>query len=306
MKGAGSAAPTPTRLASLFKTRRQFLRAAAVTGVAGFAAVAGDGVLLASNSPRIVRRDIKLRRWPERLNGFTIAVLSDFHYDQYFSVHPLEAAIGMVNGLKPDLIALGGDFVSMPMVGGSYAKAAFLAEPCAALLAKMNAPEGLWAVLGNHDFNTDPRHVTHALEAQGITVLANRAVAISRNGGRFWLGGVNDVLSETADVGQTVRGIPENEATVLLAHEPDYADLVRQYPVDLQISGHSHGGQVRLPLLPPLFLPELARKYFLGLYQIGSLTLYTNAGLGTVGLPVRLNCPPEITLITVRRLENPS
>jgi predicted MPP superfamily phosphohydrolase len=291
-------------LPSLFKTRRQFLRAAAVTGVAGFAAVAGDGVLLAPNFPRIVRREIRLRRWPERLDGFTIAVLSDFHYDQYFSVHPLDAAIGMVNGLKPDLIALGGDFVSMPLVGGSYEKAAVMAEPCAALLAKMNAPEGIWAVLGNHDFNTDPRHVTHALEAQGITVLANRAVAISRQGGRFWLAGVNDVLSQTADVGETVREIPENEATVLLAHEPDYADWVAQYPVDLQISGHSHGGQVRLPLMPPLFLPELARKYFLGLYQVGSLTLYTNAGLGTVGLPVRLNCPPEITLITLRTPEH--
>jgi hypothetical protein len=293
-------------LASLFKTRRQFLRTAAVTGASGLAAIAGDGVFLAPNFPRIVRREIKLRRWPERLNGFTVVVLSDFHYDPYFSVHPLEAAIGIVNGLKPDLIVLGGDFVSMPILGSSYRKAALMAEPCAALLAKLNAAEGLWAVLGNHDFSTDPRHVTHALEAQGITVLANRSVAISRNGASFWLGGVNDVLSETADVGQTVRGIPEDEATVLLAHEPDYADLVRQYPVDLQISGHSHGGQVRLPLLPPLFLPELARKYFLGLYQIGSLTLYTNAGLGTVGVPVRLNCPPEITLMTMRHLENPS
>lgn len=270
------------------------------------AAVAGDGVLLAPNFPRIIRREIKLRRWPERLDGFTIVVLSDFHYDPYFSVHPLEAAIGLVNGLKPDLIVLGGDFVSMPILGGSYEKAALMAEPCAALLVKLNAAEGLWAVLGNHDFSTDPRHVTHALEAQGIKVLANRAVAISRNGARFWLGGVNDVLSETADVGETVRGIPEDEATVLLAHEPDYADLVRQYPIDLQISGHSHGGQVRLPLLPPLFLPELARKYFLGLYQLGSLTLYTNAGLGTVGVPVRLNCPPEITLMTMRHLENAS
>lgn len=293
-------------MASLFKTRRQFLRTAAVTGASGLAAIAGDGVFLAPNFPRIVRREIKLRRWPERLNGFTVVVLSDFHYDPYFSVHPLEAAIGIVNGLKPDLIVLGGDFVSMPILGSSYRKAALMAEPCAALLAKLNAAEGLWAVLGNHDFSTDPRHVTHALEAQGITVLANRSVAISRNGASFWLGGVNDVLSETADVGQTVRGIPEDEATVLLAHEPDYADLVRQYPVDLQISGHSHGGQVRLPLLPPLFLPELARKYFLGLYQIGSLTLYTNAGLGTVGVPVRLNCPPEITLMTMRHLENPS
>jgi predicted MPP superfamily phosphohydrolase len=292
----------PTRLPFLFKTRRQFLRAAGASGITAAALTAVDGAIFEPNFPIVVRQEIPLRRWPERLDGFTIAVLSDFHYDRYFSIHPLEAAIGMVNSLKPNLIALAGDFVSMPLVLGDDEHAASLAEPCSRLLARMNAAEGLWAVLGNHDFNTDAQRVTHALEAQGITVLANRSVAISRQGERFWLAGVTDVLSRTADLEQTIRGIPENEAVVLLAHEPDYADKVARYPVDLQLSGHSHGGQVRLPLLPPLFLPDMAKKYFLGLYQIGSLTLYTNAGLGTVGLPVRLNCPPEITLITIRHL----
>jgi predicted MPP superfamily phosphohydrolase len=87
----------------------------------------------------------------------------------------------------------------------------------------------------------------------------------------------------------------------LLAHEPDYADYVARFPVDLQISGHSHGGQVRAPLLGPVFLPAMARKYIWGQYKIGGLTLYTNPGLGTVAVPVRWNCPPEITLITLRR-----
>ncbi len=275
----------------------------AATGAAGFAAVAGDGVLFEPNIPRIVRRNLALRRWPERLNGFTIAVLSDFHYDPVFSVHPLRAAIPMVNGLKPDLIVLGGDFVSMPMLSSDDEKAASLAEPCAHLLAKMNAAEGLWAVLGNHDCSTDPKRVTHDLQAQGIKVLANQSVAITHKGARFWLAGVGDVLCNTADLQQTIQGIPEDDAIVLLAHEPDYADFVVQFAVDLQISGHSHGGQIRLPLMRPLYLPDLARKYYLGLYQIGPLTLYTNAGLGTVGVPVRLNCPPEITLLTLWRSE---
>jgi uncharacterized protein len=273
--------------------------------MAGLAAILGDSVVFAPNFPRIVRRNLALRRWPERLNGFTIAVLSDFHYDAYFSIHPLEAAIPMVNSLKPDMIALAGDFVSMPLLSRDDEHAASLAEPCARLLAKMNAAEGLWAVLGNHDCNTDPQRVTHALEAQGITVLGNRSVEISRQGESFWLAGVNDVLSYTADLEQAILGIPEGEATVLLAHEPDFADFVAHFPVDLQISGHSHGGQVRLPLMPPLYLPDLARKYFLGLYQIGALTLYTNAGLGTVGVPARLNCPPEITLLTIVHSEKP-
>jgi predicted MPP superfamily phosphohydrolase len=277
-------------------TRRQFLRAAAA---AGTLAVAGDAILLAPNFPRIVRQEFFLRRWPERLNGFTVAVLSDFHYDPYFSVHPLRAAIAMVNRLHPDLIALTGDFVSVPMVGDE-SKGAFAAEPCARLLRQMTAPHGLWAVMGNHDDATDPEHVTRALQAQNIQVLPNQSKPIEQDGARFWLAGVNDVMSGTADLSKTLRGVPFSEAVILLAHEPDFADEASKFPIDLQLSGHSHGGQVRIPLLPPLYLPELAKKYIWGTYRVGPLTLHTSAGLGTVGVPVRLNCPPEITLLTLR------
>jgi uncharacterized protein len=276
-------------------TRRQFfLRTAAV----GALALAGDSVLLEPNLPRIVRQDFLLPRWPQTLNRFTIALLSDFHYDPYFSVHPLHAAIPMVNDLHPDLIVFTGDFVSVPDFGDEK-KAAFAAEPCARLLRQMTAPLGLWAVLGNHDDNTDPQYVTRALEAESIRVLANRSVPIEPGGGRFWLAGVNDVIGGTADLTATLRTVPRDEAVVLLAHEPDFADEACRFPIDLQLSGHSHGGQVRLPFLPPLYLPEMARKYMWGTYQVGPLPLYTNAGLGTVTVPVRLNCPPEITLLTL-------
>ncbi len=264
------------------------------------AAVAIDTALIEPNHPRIVRKDIALGRWPERLNGFTIVLLSDFHYDPYFSVHPLRAAIPMVNELRPDLIALTGDFVSVPLFGDTAAGASAV-DPCAQLLRQMKAPHGSWAVLGNHDVFTDPDRITSSLRATGIQVLANESVPIERDGTRFWLSGVDDVLGGTADLAATVRKVPANEATILLAHEPDYADQVVHSPVDLQLSGHTHGGQVRLPFVHPLFLPDLARKYVWGLYKIGGLTLYTNPGLGTVDVPLRLNCPPEITLLTLRR-----
>ena len=248
-----------------------------------------------------MRKNFFLSRWPEQLDGFTIALLSDFHYDPHFSVHPLHAAIPIVNSLRPDLIVLVGDFVSAPSFG-DVRKAAFAAEPCAQLLRQMAAPEGLWAVLGNHDVDTDPEHVTRVLQSESIHVLANRSRAIERNGARVWLAGVNDVLRGTADLQETLHRVPASEAVILLAHEPDFADEAARYPVDLQFSGHSHGGQVRIPLLPPLYLPSMAKKYVLGTYQVGPLTLYTTAGLGTVGVPVRLNCPPEITLVTLRHL----
>ncbi len=276
-------------------TRRQFLRAAA----AGAVAVAGDGIFLEPNRPRVVRQDFLLPHWPERLNGFTVALLSDFHYDPYFSVHPLHAAIPLVNNLHPDLIVLTGDFVSVPLAGDEK-KAASAAEPCARLLRQMTAPHGLWAVMGNHDQDTSPEHVTRALQAENIHVLANQSQAIELDSARFWLAGLNDVFSRTADVSKTLSRVPPGEAVILLVHEPDFADEVSRFPVDLQLSGHSHGGQIRIPLLPPLYLPALAKKYVLGTYKVGPLALYTNAGLGTVTVPVRLNCPPEITLLTLR------
>ena len=276
--------------------RRKFLGIAAG---AGGAAVGVDSVLIAPNRPRVVRVDIRLRRWPERLSGFTIALLSDFHYDPYFSIHPIQASIGIVNALEPHLILLTGDFVSVPF-WGDPAKGAADAEPCAAIVKNLKAPHGVWAVMGNHDAFTDPDRVTAALKSQGIRVLANESAPIENDGARFWLGGVDDVLGKTADLDATLHNVPQYEPTMLMVHEPDYADRVARHPVDLQLSGHSHGGQVRLPFLPPLYLPDLAKKYVWGLYKIGGLTLYTNPGLGTVGVPARLNCPPEITLITIQ------
>jgi predicted MPP superfamily phosphohydrolase len=263
------------------------------------AALAVDTALIEPNRPRIVRKEIALRRWPARLEGFTIALLSDFHYDPYFSVHPLRASISMVNGLHPELIVLTGDFVSVPFFGDN-AKGASHAEPCAQLLRQMQAPYGLWSVLGNHDALTDPNRVTDSLLSVGIQVLANQSVPIEVKGARFWLGGVDDVLEGRADLDATLHKVPADDPVILLAHEPDYADHVVRYRVDLQLSGHSHGGQVRVPLLRPLWLPALAKKYIWGLYKIGGLTLYTNPGLGTVGVPLRMHCPPEITLLTLR------
>ncbi len=250
--------------------------------------------------PSIVRQEILLKRWPARMDAFNIALLSDFHYDPIFSVHPIQSAVEMVNRVRPDLVLLTGDFVTSPPFG-HRSRALVGAEPCAQLLQKLQATHGRWAVMGNHDVIAGTPQVTAALRAVGLAVLSNMAVPIEHNGGRFWLAGVGDVLLNAADLHSALHSVPPDEAVILMAHEPDYADYVARYPVDLQLSGHSHGGQIRLPLSPPLYLPPLGSKYFSGLYSIRELTLYTNVGLGTITIPVRLNCPPEVTLITIRR-----
>ena len=158
----------------------------------------------------MVRQEIALRRWPPPLDGFRIALLSGFHYHAIFSVHPISAAIDTVNGLRPDLVALTGDFVSEPWFGPA-ARGARQAEPCAQLLGKLEAPHGFWAIMGNHDASTDPKRVTGALRDVGIQVLLNQSVPIERNGGRFWLGGVSDAVEAEADLAAALQNIPAGE-----------------------------------------------------------------------------------------------
>jgi uncharacterized protein len=284
-------------------TRRKFLQLGGAGAAMGGLAIAGGVMGKEADRPQVVSIEIPLARLSESWNGFRIAQLSDLHYDPYFSDTPLRKAIDMVNGLQPDLIVLTGDFVTAPIGKVSHLTAVAAAqpvEPCALLLSKLHAPSGVMAILGNHDLNTSEVHVTAVLRSHSIQVLRNACVPLERDGKRLWIAGVDDILEGKPDLELALRGIPSAEPVILLAHEPDWADHVSRHPVDLQLSGHSHGGQVRLPLVGPLFLPTLAKKYPWGLHQVGRLTLYTNVGLGTIRLPVRLNCPPEVTLFTLR------
>jgi predicted MPP superfamily phosphohydrolase len=272
----------------------------------GAIAAAGAGVTGAwgfseSNHPQVTRLEIPLARLPRAFDGFTIAQLSDFHYEHRFSVRPIRKAVEIVNGLHPDLIVLTGDFVTVPVVvEGNVRRFAEAAEPCARILQDLRAPMGRFAILGNHDAGSDPARVTRALRDHGLPVLMNRSVPLQRGKDRIWLAGIDDVLEGRSDIALALQNIPSAELTILLAHEPDFADEVSVTPVDLQLSGHSHGGQVWLPGIGAPWLPPLGRRYPRGLYRIRNLTLYTNFGLGTIRMPVRINCPPEITLITLR------
>ena len=283
-------------------TRRTFLTGSAVAAAGAFA-VGGYATIFEPTHPKLTRVDIFLSRLPEAWDGFRIVQLSDFHYDDYFCVIPIRSAVATVNQLQPDLVLLTGDFVTVPIWAEylhSAKKAAEDAEPCAQLLSQLRALGGVIAALGNHDVASDSHRIVEALQFHGIPVLRNSAVALARGASRLWLAGIDDALEGKPDLDQTLKGIPREEPVILMAHEPDFADDVAKYPVDLQLSGHSHGGQVRLPLVGALYLPEMAEKYSRGLYKVGPLTLYTNSGIGTIRAPVRFNCPPEITLFTLR------
>lgn len=282
-------------------TRRNFLYsgAAALVGSAGLGA---DGYL-ESYRLELKKIEVSLPRLPRAFDGFTIVQLSDFHYEEDFSAVPIRRSVELINNLVPDVVVFTGDFVTAPILmprRHAYHHSASSAFPCAQILSRINSRVGKFAVLGNHDVYENPALVTSALHAHHIPVLKNISVPIEKDGARFWLAGVDDAMEGAPDLGAALENIPRDEATILLAHEPDFADEAALTRVDLQLSGHSHGGQIWIPGIGAPWLPELARKYPRGLYNIGKLKLYTNIGIGTIRAPIRINCVPEVTLITLR------
>ncbi len=237
--------------------------------------------------------EIKLPRLGQAFDGFRLAQISDIHFGTFINRSRLEQAVRAVNGLHPDAIAITGDFVT-------YAPHRF-AKKLSLGLEKLEARYGVFAVLGNHDHWTDAEEVDRILSASGIENLDNKVRQIRRDSEVLSLAGVNCTYVHQDRLDRVLAALPESGAAILLAHEPDYADIsAATGRFDLQISGHSHGGQLILPWIGPPVLPPHARKYPLGRYQINGMVQYTNRGLGTSHLRLRINCPAEITLFTLR------
>ena len=281
-------------------TRRRFLIASACAS-AGLALYGGE---FERHWIEVTHRDVFLPGLHQAFDGFRIAQLSDIHMDEYTEPFFVRDAIHHINNLKPDAVFLTGDFVTRGLLPKGFAVET--AWQCANLLNQLECPKR-YAILGNHDVLTSRKAVTEALSSNAVTVLENAHVPMERAGARFWLAGLDDPVEGVPDpelaIPPAIRNIP-HEPIVLLCHAPDYVDTLLTIPegqaVSLMLSGHTHGGQVRLPLAGALILPPLGRKYIEGWFRFGDLQLYVNRGLGTVGLPVRFDCTPEITLFTLR------
>lgn len=225
------------------------------------------------------------------LDGFTIVQLSDIHLRPFTQLDHVQRAVRLTNALHPDLVVLTGDYV--------WHDASDI-EDLAPALGRLNARQGVFAILGNHDVWTNPDLITRWLERQGIPVLHNRGVVLQAGRGRLHLAGVDDGWSGRPNLAAALSRASADAPTVLLAHEPDLIDAYsRDARIALQLSGHTHGGQVKLRNNRPLVAPYLGRKYIAGLYRVGRSWLYTSRGIGVTGVPLRLNCPPEITYITL-------
>lgn len=276
--------------------RRRFL-ALSACAAAGLGLYSSE---IARHEIQVVERRIHLSALPPSFAGFRLLQLSDIHLAEFTESYFLERVIRRINELRPDLVAFTGDFVSDEPLPRRFGKK--MGYVCAELLSRVTCPLR-YAVLGNHDLLVDSWAVTDALQTHGIEVLRNRAIPIERGGERIWLAGLAEVEYQHPDIDATLAdpSRARGEPVILMVHEPDYADNLVGRKISLILSGHSHGGQVRLPFLGPIILPYLGRKYVEGHFSLpGDLQLYVNRGIGTCGLPLRLFCPPEITVLTLQ------
>jgi len=241
--------------------------------------------------------EFRLRRLGPEFDGLRVVQISELHFRPYTGEREIAATVKAVNDAQPDVIVITGDYVTSTWMFHLGQRTADGVEDCAEILKGLRAPLGVYAILGNHDWGTDPNRVTAALSGAGIKVLRNQAVPIERGKSRLWIAGTDCAFVKQADMERTLSPIRDDDAVLLLAHEPDFADYAAKYPVDLQLSGHSHGGQIVAPLVGPPHLPRLGRKYVRGRYKVGNMELYTNRGIGVVGLPMRYQAAPEVTSI---------
>lgn len=240
---------------------------------------------------QIARHTLQLPYLPASFAGTTVAFLTDIHHGPFTSLDYVHSVVRTTLSLEPDLILLGGDY---SLKDGKYI------GPCFDALAALKAPLGVFGVLGNHDYWHGLTETRDGFEAAGITELTNRGVWLERGNGRFRLAGVDDKWMGKVDVGAAVGDAREGDAVLLVSHNPDVAEKMKDTRVGLMLSGHTHGGQVVFPGGEAPFVPShYGQKYLKGLVQAPTTRVYISRGLGTTTAPFRVGSRPELTLITL-------
>ncbi len=243
---------------------------------------------------KVTRVPVTLPHLPPEMDGFRIVQISDLHLEPFTKPRHIEETIATCNALKPDLVAMTGDFVT-----NNTRHTGLLAE----LLSQLHAPCGVFACLGNHDFWCGAPEVEKALSGRGIGVLRNETRSIHTDGGRLQLAGIDSRYIGRPNLRAALAGWKPEEPLVVMMHEPDVADDLATAQIEaLQLSGHTHGGQLRLGRLQPMAFRRArwGKKYLAGTYKVGSVQLYVNRGIGCVGVPLRVMCLPEVTEFTLR------
>lgn len=275
-------------------TRRDFLKFSSLAAAGGLitattAALFNDE----SNTLSIEHITIPIPNLQPALEGFKIVQMSDIHLYPFTKLELVQRAVQVSNSLKPDITVLTGDYVWRNLSA---------IDDLTPALAELDAKYGVFATMGNHDYWLNVEVIKDSFKSVGLPVLENQGVTFNVGGAPLHLAGLDDGWSGNPDLEAAMQGVPEGAPVVLLMHEPDLADIYSQDPrISLQLSGHTHGGQIRIPGIGALVHPHLGKKYDFGLYNVNGMWLYTNRGIGCISEPIRLNCPPEISEFTLAR-----
>jgi predicted MPP superfamily phosphohydrolase len=264
---------------------------AAITALVVLAAIWGFVI-----EPRrlvVHEASLGLHGWPDAQNDLRVAVLTDLHVGSpHHGIETLRRIVARTNALDPDVVLLLGDLVIQGVVGGSFVAPEDITRELAALSSRL----GTYAVLGNHDWWLDAARVAAALRAVGVVLLEDSAASV----GGLWLAGVSDYWEGRHDVQAALRGVPEEAPVIVFTHNPDIFPDVPAH-VELTVAGHTHGGQVNLPLIGrPIVPSDYGQRYAAGHVIENGRHLFVSTGTGTSILPVRFRVPPEIVLLRLR------
>lgn len=280
-------------MAKLELSRRQFLTGLAGAPLLALSATSAYARFIEPYYYRVVEQDVFVRDLPQAFENFRITQLTDVHHSRIVGLDEIRRVVNLAQSTKPDLIALTGDYTT------TYRR---FIEPCAEALGNLQAPEGVWAVLGNHDHYTDHELTTRSLERNHIPVLNNANTTLRRGSDSLQLAGIDDWSWAQGDWDRAFHALDRNRPTVLLSHQPSVLDLPETQHVSLILSGHTHGGQVTFPFIgAPARLATKDLKYAHGLFRRGDTQLFVSSGTGVIGLPVRLGARPEVAVLRLRR-----
>jgi len=232
---------------------------------------------------------------PKSFHGMKILQFSDLHLGYYLSLQHLSQIVSKINAEKPDIVLFTGDLIDDYQ---TYTEAPFVAS----ILKNIQAPFGKFSIYGNHDHDGyGTEYYDHIMRESGFELLQNSEKRIRLlDNSEISIFGLDDVLLGKPKIAETLQHAKQNIYTIVLVHEPDIASQIATYPINLQLSGHSHGGQVQIPFLGAIITPSLAKQYIEGFYNIQDLTLYVNRGIGRTRVPFRFMSKPEITLFTLQ------
>jgi uncharacterized protein len=280
-------------------SRRDFLKLLKVAGLNVMLLAFGGGYMsrIEPGWLEVTQVRLALPRLPGSFSGFRLVQISDIHMGGWMNIERLTHLLDIVMGLSPNLVAITGDFV----LGHNDVQTSIAEMGEMELALKVLTTHfPTLAVLGNHDYWLDAPAVLAMLERSGVQTLVNSAHKVQMGDEFILIGGMDDVREGDGRINQLLAKLPAEGCAILMAHEPDFAvKSAATGRFDLQISGHSHGGQVNLPFIGPPILPYMAHRYPAGLYQVGKMFQYTNRGVGMTPPYIRFNCRPEITVFTL-------